>query len=200
MPTTSKATIVSDFRRGQILDAARNAFARHGLAGTTVSQIAHGADVAKGTVYLYFRSKDQILRALLDDAVAELYRDTVPLLAGADTVEDKLRRFLDATLAFFDRHRDFLEQCHFELTPEMRTKTVQGIGKIFAAQIRAWRGVLQRSGKGRALGVAPGSAAAGIVSFAYGLGQQRMKGWVGGARHETVAWATALLLKGLNVS
>jgi len=200
MPTTSKATVVSDFRRGQILDAARNAFARHGLAGTTVSQIAHGADVAKGTVYLYFRSKDQILRALLDDAVAELYRDTVPLLAGADTVEDKLRRFLDATLAFFDRHRDFLEQCHFELTPEMRTKTVQAIGKIFAAQIRAWRGVLQRSGKGRALGVTPGSAAAGIVSFAYGLGQQRMKGWVGGARHETVAWATALLLKGLNVS
>ena len=48
--------------------------------------------------------------------------------------------------------------------------------------------------------MAPGSAAAGIVSFAYGLGQQRLKGWVGGARHETVAWGTALLLKGLNVS
>ena len=200
MPTTSKAAMVSDFRRGQILSAARNAFSRHGLAGTTVSQIAHGADVAKGTVYLYFRSKDQILRALLDDAVAELYRDTVPLLAGAGTVEDKLRQFLDATLAFFDRHRDFLEQCHFELTPEMRTKTVQGTGKVFASQIRAWRGVLRKSGRGRTLGVAPGNAAAGIVSFAYGLGHQRLKGWVGGARHETVAWGTALLLKGLNVS
>ena len=54
MPATSKAAIVSDFRRGQILDAARNAFARHGRAGTTVSQIAEGADVAKGTGYLYF--------------------------------------------------------------------------------------------------------------------------------------------------
>ena len=200
MPTTSKAAVVTDFRRGQILSAARSAFVRHGLAGTTVSRIAHGADVAKGTVYLYFRSKDEILRALLDDAMAELYRDTVPLLSEPITVEDKLRRFIDATLAFFDRHRDFLEQCHFELTPEMRTKTVQGIGKIFAAQIRAWRGVLQRRGQGRALGVAPGSAAAGIVSFAYGLGQQRMKGWVGGARQETVAWGTALLLKGLRVS
>jgi hypothetical protein len=60
--------------------------------------------------------------------------------------------------------------------------------------------VLRKSGRGRALAVAPGSAAAGIVSFAYGLGHQRLKGWVGGARHETVAWATALLLKGLNVS
>lgn len=200
MPTTSKTDVVTDFRRGQILSAARSAFVRHGLAGTTVSQIADGADVAKGTVYLYFRSKDEILRALLDDAVAELYRDTVPLLAGPDSVEQKLQRFLDGTLAFFDRHRDFLEQCHFELTPEMRTKTVQGIGKIFAAQIRAWRGVLQRSGAGRALSVAPGHAAAGIVSFAYGLGQQRLKGWVGGARPETVAWGTALLLKGLKVS
>ena len=200
MPTTSKAAIVSDFRRGQILDAARNAFARHGLAGTTVSQIAHGADVAKGTVYLYLRSKDRNPpRAARRRGRRALSRHG-PAARGADTVEDKLRQFLDATLAFFDRHRDFLEQCHFELTPEMRTKTVHGIGKIFASQIRAWRGVLQRSGKGRALGVAPGSAAAGIVSFAYGLGQQRMKGWVGGARHETVAWGTALLLKGLNVS
>src|SRR5215471_20161457 len=199
MHTTSKAAVVTDFRRGQILSAARSTFVRHGLAGTTVSRIAHGADVAKGTVYLYFRSKDEILRALLDDAVAELYRDTVPLLSEPGTVEEKLQRFLDGTLGFFDRHRDFLEQCHFELTPEMRTKTVQGIGKIFAAQIRAWRGVLQRS-RGRALSVAPGHAAAGIVSFAYGLGQQRLKGWVGGARPETVAWGTALLLKGLKVS
>jgi AcrR family transcriptional regulator len=197
---TSKAAVVSDFRRGQILEAARGAFARHGLAGTTVSQIARGADVAKGTVYLYFQSKDQILRALLDDAVAQLYRDTVPVLAGPGTVEEKLRRFIDATLAFFDRHRDFLEQCHFELTPEMRTKTVHATGKIFAAQIRAWRGVLQAGGRSRAPGVPAGSAAAGIVSFAYGLGQQRMKGWVGGARHETVAWGTALLLKGLRIS
>jgi AcrR family transcriptional regulator len=197
----NKAAVVSDFRRSQILEAARNAFVRHGLTGTTVSQIARGADVAKGTVYLYFRSKDEILRQLLDDAVGELLRDTVPVLAEPIALDEKLRRFLDATLAFFDRHRDFLEQCHFELTPEMRTKTVQAIGKIFAAQIRAWRGVLAGRSRGSArLAVAPASAAAGIVSFAYGLGQQRMKGWVGGGRPDTVAWATALLLKGLKVS
>lgn len=195
----NKAAIVSDFRRGQILDAARHAFVRHGLAGTTVSQIARGAKVAKGTVYLYFRSKDEILRALLDDAIGELYRETVPLLAEPASCEEKLGRFLDATLGFFDRHRDFLEQCHFELTPDMRTKTVHGIGEVFAAQIRAWRGVLQRS-RSREGAVAPGRAAAGIVSFAYGLGQQRMKGWVGGAREDTVAWGAALLLKGLRVS
>jgi AcrR family transcriptional regulator len=184
----NKAAIVSDFRRGQILDAARHAFVRHGLAGTTVSQIARGAKVAKGTVYLYFRSKDEILRALLDDAIGELYRETVPLLAEPASCEEKLGRFLDATLGFFDRHRDFLEQCHFELTPWI------------AAQIRAWRGVLQRSRRSREGAVAPGRAAAGIVSFAYGLGQQRMKGWVGGAREDTVAWGAALLLKGLRVS
>jgi len=196
----NKAAVVSDFRRGQILDAARHAFARHGLAGTTVSQIARGAKVAKGTVYLYFRSKDEILRVLLDDAVGELYRETVPLLAEPATCEETLSRFLDATLSFFERHRDFLEQCHFELTPEMRTKTVHAIGEVFAAQIRAWRGVLRQSRHGRDAVVTPGRAAAGIVSFAYGLGQQRMKGWVGGAREDTVAWGAALLLKGLRVS
>ncbi len=200
MQKNNKAAVVSDFRRGQILSAARGAFTRHGLAGMTVSQIARGAQVAKGTVYLYFRSKDEIVQQLISDALMELHRDTVPLIAGPEDVEKKLGRFLNATLAFFDRHRDFLEQCHFELTPDLRTKTVQGVGKIFAAQIRAWRRVLTTGSPAVPLGVAPAHAAAGIVSFAYGLGQQRMKGWVGGARQHTVAWGTALLLKGLRTS
>ncbi len=193
---STKAAVVSDFRRGQIVDAARQTFVRHGLAGATVSQIARAADVAKGTVYLYFRSKDEIVRQLVDDALAELHRDTVPLLAEPGTVVDKLRRFIDAELAFFDRHRDFLEQCHFELTPEMRAKTIQSSERIFAAQIRAWRAVLPK----RMRGVTAQHAAAGIVSFAYGLGHQRLKGWVRGTRQDTVDWGTTLLLNGLRIA
>ena len=63
-PKPSKTDIVGDFRRAQILDAARESFARDGLAGTTVDGIARRAGLAKGTVYLYFKSKDEVLRTI----------------------------------------------------------------------------------------------------------------------------------------
>ncbi|MFI5177994.1 MAG: TetR/AcrR family transcriptional regulator [Vicinamibacterales bacterium] len=196
----TKAAVVSDFRRAQILEAARRTFGRHGLTNTTMSQIARAAGVAKGTLYLYFRSKDQILRQLLDDALDELYRDTIPALAQPGDYRTKLPRFLDGTLAFFDRHHDFLERCHFELTPDMRRQARRSVRRIFAAQTRAWRATLAAPGRTRPLPVTPDRAACGIVSLAYGLGQQRLRGWAAGPRDEAVAWASTLLLKGLKRS
>ncbi|HYB52903.1 MAG TPA: helix-turn-helix domain-containing protein [Thermoanaerobaculia bacterium] len=198
---STKAAVVSDFRRAQILDAARAAFARHGLADTTIDHIARGARVAKGTVYLYFRSKDEILRQLLDDALAELYRETVPPLAAPGPCREKLRQFLERTLDFFDRHRDLLEQCHFELTPDMRRKARRAVGRIFTAQTKAWQAELARAARGRRVrAVSSRRAACGVVSLAYGLGQQRLRGWAAEPRDQAVAWASALLLKGLAVS
>src|SRR5262245_18491468 len=91
---TSKAAVVTDFRRSQILDAARENFAKHGLAGTTVDGIAKRAGVAKGTVYLYYRSKDEILRQVLTRDLAKLRDDTVPVVEAPGAIEDKIGRFL----------------------------------------------------------------------------------------------------------
>ena len=51
-------------RREQILDAAEHVLLERGLATTTVADVAATAGVAKGTVYLYFESKDEILAGL----------------------------------------------------------------------------------------------------------------------------------------
>ena len=200
--TRTKATIVADFRRGQILQAARTTFHRQGLANATISDIARTARVAKGTVYLYFPSKDQILRQLLLDALDELYRETVPPLAGHAPLEQKVRHFLGTTLDFFDRNHDFFERCQFELTPDVRRKARQTVGRIFRSQRRAWRAALieARRGRARPSAVDPASAASGIVSFAYGLGQQRLRGWVDEPRDRTIAWASSFLLEGLTTN
>jgi AcrR family transcriptional regulator len=198
----TKSAVVADFRRRQILQAARAAFDRHGLASATISDIARAAQVAKGTVYLYFASKDHILRQLLADAQDELYRETVPPLMRHAPLEDKLRLFLVATLDFFDHNHDFFERCQFELTPEIRRKARQRVGRIFRAQRRAWRAALieERRGRTRLDAVDPASAASGIVSFAYGIGQQRLRGWVDEPRDRTIAWATAFVLDGLGAA
>lgn len=62
-------------REQLILDAAIRVFARHGYSKTSVSEIIHEADVARGTFYLYFKSKKDIFDGLLDRFLMELTRN-----------------------------------------------------------------------------------------------------------------------------
>jgi TetR/AcrR family fatty acid metabolism transcriptional regulator len=58
-------------KRRRILDAAVHVFAQKGYFGARVSEIASRASVADGTIYLYFRNKEDILVSLFDDVMAE---------------------------------------------------------------------------------------------------------------------------------
>jgi AcrR family transcriptional regulator len=53
-------------RREELMNAAQRLFLKHGVGPTTIEQITSGAKVAKGTFYLYFSSKDEVLAALGD--------------------------------------------------------------------------------------------------------------------------------------
>ncbi|MGY2049024.1 TetR/AcrR family transcriptional regulator [Methylobacterium sp. JK268] len=54
----------AEVRRDELMDAAQALFLRKGFAATSVSEIVEDADVAKGTFYLYFKTKDDVLAAL----------------------------------------------------------------------------------------------------------------------------------------
>jgi AcrR family transcriptional regulator len=54
-------------RRQHILNAAIEVFARKGFEGANVADIAQAAEIGKGTVYLYFKSKEEIFRAILQE-------------------------------------------------------------------------------------------------------------------------------------
>jgi len=194
----SKTDVVADFRREQILDAARLTFARRGLRETTVSHIAREARVAKGTVYLYFRSKDDILRHALEHGIEGLRDATLPALGSDEPIETQLAAFLRATLVFFETHRDFMDLCQLELATEMRRKARQQFGLIYAAQAEAWERLLSRrtaaTSKSRA---SARHVARLVVSFAHGLALQRQRGWSDTSLDADVSAATALLLKGL---
>ena len=65
-------TKAPEVRRDEIMNAAQRLFLEQGVAPTTIEQITAGADVAKGTFYLYFSSKEEILAALGDRFAHEL--------------------------------------------------------------------------------------------------------------------------------
>jgi AcrR family transcriptional regulator len=58
-------------RRDELINAAQRLFLAHGVTPTTIEQITAAADVAKGTFYLYFASKDDVLVALGDRYAGE---------------------------------------------------------------------------------------------------------------------------------
>ena len=57
-------------RRSQILEAALKVFATKGFKGATNKDIADAADVSTGLIYFYFKSKEEVLFAILEDRVA----------------------------------------------------------------------------------------------------------------------------------
>src|SRR5436190_14570990 len=90
----TKKTIVTEFRRSEILQAARKVFARRGYRATTVDDIAAEAKIAKGTLYLYFKSKEAIyLTALVHDARG-LQEESAARVAAAKGVRAKLEQFI----------------------------------------------------------------------------------------------------------
>jgi AcrR family transcriptional regulator len=70
-------------RRTALLDAARHLYRERGTL-PTVANIAKSAGVAKGAVYLWFRSKDEIFVAILEDAFLELIARLVPIIESID--------------------------------------------------------------------------------------------------------------------
>lgn len=106
MPRT-KQQVVSEFRRGEILGAARKVFARKGFADGIVDDIAAEAGLAKGTLYLYFRSKKDIYKALLQNDMEALKASTLHRIEQALTLKDKLRAFILARLENAEHHREF---------------------------------------------------------------------------------------------
>jgi len=81
-------------RRQSILEAARMVFARKGYDASGVEDIAEQAGIGKGTLYLYFPSKEQIYLAALLEEARKLNADSRDAMAGAETWQGKLRAFV----------------------------------------------------------------------------------------------------------
>src|ERR1700730_11755590 len=104
----TRKEILSEWRHKEILEAARRIFASLGYAGTNVEEIAKEAGMAKGTVYLYFKSKEEVFAAVLASDWECLTHKTIEGMSAAKTFEERLTVFLNLRLAYLQHNRDFL--------------------------------------------------------------------------------------------
>ncbi|WP_374355095.1 TetR family transcriptional regulator [Chitinimonas sp.] len=94
-------------RRADILAAARRLFLEDSHQLPSVSRIAAAASLAKGTVYLYFRTKEEIFTALLAEDFAGLLNE-VHQTFSAGTQPDLLAHFVERYVAYLDARPELL--------------------------------------------------------------------------------------------
>ena len=180
--------------------AARTVFARQGYADTVVDDIAAQAGIGKGTLYLYFPSKEQVyLAALLEDA-RKLNRLSRERMAAAAAWQDKLRAYMEVRLEYFDAHQDFLR---IYLT-EFRNMCMQG--KPLAAELHhlVQEGEAQlaqlfaaAAATGEVRKVDPELAALTVSDLTRGVMERRLRGWGSGAGPADAAFALDVLCRAL---
>jgi TetR/AcrR family fatty acid metabolism transcriptional regulator len=95
-PASTRGTVTD--KRAAILNAATGVFAEKGFFNSKVADIAKAAGVADGTVYLYFKNKDDVLHSIFDRAMEEFIGDGRRELERLSKPEDKLRRIAELHL------------------------------------------------------------------------------------------------------
>ena len=189
-------------RRACILQAARCVFARQGYAETVVDDIAGQAGIGKGTLYLYFDSKEDIfLAALLEDA-RRMENLTRERMEAVEAWGDKISAYVMVRLEFLDSNPDFLRI----YLAEFRSMIVRGarmptglfdcvresegrLAQVFAAAMA----------KNEIRQVDPDLAARTLSDLTRGLMERRLLGWYSGADAKDARFALDLVCRALAV-
>ncbi|WP_194814693.1 TetR/AcrR family transcriptional regulator [Nocardia sp. XZ_19_385] len=91
-------------RQEEILDAAAKVFARKGFAASRIEDVAAEAGIAKGSVYLYFESRNALLAGVFDSYAVKSAQVLAEL--GTGSALDRLSRLIRATIHMLAAHPD----------------------------------------------------------------------------------------------
>lgn len=98
-----------------ILDAAQKVIAENGFHGSQVSKIAKEAGVADGTIYLYFKKKEDILISLFEDRLGKLVDRFNSSIQETDTAEQALRKVCEIHFTELESNVDLAYVTQIEL-------------------------------------------------------------------------------------
>jgi TetR/AcrR family fatty acid metabolism transcriptional regulator len=118
MSMIKKATATREKQNGKaeaILRAAMKVFARGGFFNSKVADVAKEAGVADGTVYLYFKNKDDILVSIFNHVTEKALENARQILAEIDDPVEKLQRIVEGHLEMYARDRDLAVVFQVEL-------------------------------------------------------------------------------------
>lgn len=168
----SKQDVLSAYRRTALLESARRVFGRAGFENATMEAIAKDADVAKGTVYLYYPSKRAIYDAAIEGCMAELEELTRVRVAAASSLRDAIATLVATRLEFFQRQQDFFRMYIAEIGRSL-TQPRKARSR-YVARLDRQTQILQRAiaravGRGEVRAVDPAATAQAVFDMTRGF-------------------------------
>lgn len=103
----SPAIVDKEAKKEEILSAAAAVFAEKGFSNTKMEDISKRAEIGKGTLYEYFRSKDDLFFALYQNLLNSFHTRIYSSLSPEQTPTEALTAMISATLRAFDEWHDY---------------------------------------------------------------------------------------------
>ena len=119
---------VREFIRSELLQAGASVFGQKGFHQATLEEIAKKADVAVGTLYLYFKSKEEMYFGLFEQKATSFMDHLHSQLRTFSNPLEQLKAFVNGMLEYFEKESDFFSIYLYERTNLERVRQ-NGISK-----------------------------------------------------------------------
>jgi TetR/AcrR family fatty acid metabolism transcriptional regulator len=196
--TTVARDLQKQDKRARIVDAAVHVFAEHGFFNATIAQIAREAGVADGTIYLYFKSKDELLFRLFDEKMSALLEEAKGQLAKEPDAPSRLTRFIHLHFALVEKSPALASVLIVELRQSAQLLKQLEKDKLSAYLELIAETVRTGQGKGELIGgIAPGT----VKRALFGALDESALAWLLSGRKsslkKTAAEVATLFVRGL---
>ena len=141
----TKEEVIKEYRVREILEAARRVMARYGMQGTTVDRVAEEAKVAKGTIYLYFDTKDELVHAAVLEGLREMVAETMASDDPSIPPLERIRKLILAQFRIQASNQDFLKTLIIgnSLDIELESEAGREYMRVYAGHLDFMASVLQ---------------------------------------------------------
>jgi AcrR family transcriptional regulator len=196
----TKSEVLSEFRCAEILDAARKVFSRKNFEQTTVDDIAAAAHVAKGTLYLYYKSKREIYLEAFRRDIAALSEETDCRMQECNTAAEIIKAFISTRVKFCEENRGFFRIYYSEFANFYvpLAPAPKGLREHYIRQAKRLEAILEQAvEKGEIRKICPRSTALRLYDMTLGVIAQRLLGWSKAPVEEDIEALFELLWRGI---
>jgi AcrR family transcriptional regulator len=199
----TKKDVVTEFRTAEILAAAHRVFAEKGFHAATIEAVAKAANVAKGTVYLYYRSKRELYWAALKRGIVEMIEKTQASMDRVQSTQEKIHALIETKIRYFDENREFFRIYYSEFGNVLThpSEAFKDFTKLYLGHERMLEEVLARGLRRKEIRCTrTESAAFTITELTRGLIIRRLLGWSKASVEEDISFLCDFVRKGIGRS
>ena len=196
----TKKEVLSEFRRSELLTAARTVFAKKGFHDASIEEIAEIAEVAKGTVYLYYKSKNELYMEALRFGLESLNKELNARAGRPGSCLETLRVLTETKIVFFEENRDFFRIYYSELGKlPGHPAAIPFVRDLYTQQARVFQAVLRNGVQRREVRkIDIEKMAFAIADLTRGIATQRLLGMSSSSVADDVEFIVSVIWEGIS--